>query len=68
MSLASISLLVNALADYGFVNDVMNDNTGNSWVWDLFFISDFLIIAAALYWYNRYYVTRQLADRKGIRL
>ena len=45
MSLASTSLLVNALADYGFVNDVMNDNTANRWVWGLFFISDFLIIA-----------------------
>ncbi|MGC2682174.1 MAG: hypothetical protein WA323_09925 [Candidatus Nitrosopolaris sp.] len=68
MLLASISLLINALADYGFVNDVMNDKTGNKWIWDLFFISDFLIIAAALYWYNRYYVTREIADRKGIRL
>ena len=64
----SISLLVNALADYGFVNGVMNNNTGNRWVWDLFFISDFLIIVAALYWYNRYYVMRELANRKYIRL
>jgi len=68
MLLASISLLINALADYGVVNDIMNDNTGNRWIWDLFFISDFLIIAASLYWYNRYYVTRELADRKDIRL
>ncbi len=68
MTLASLSLLINALADYGFVNDVMNDNTGNKWIWDLFFISDFLIIAAALYWYNRYYVTRSLIDRKDIKL
>lgn len=68
MTLASLSLLINALADYGFVNDVLNDNSGNKWIWDLFFISDFLIIAAALYWYNRYYVTREIADRKDIRL
>jgi hypothetical protein len=68
MTLASLSLLINALADYGFVNDVMNNNTGNKWIWDLFFISDFLIIAAALYWYNRYYVTRSLTDRKDISL
>jgi len=67
MLLASLSLLINALADYGYVNDVMNNNTENRWVWDLFFISDFLIIAAALYWYNRYYVTRELANRKGKR-
>jgi hypothetical protein len=68
MTLASFSLLINALADYGFLNDVMNDNTGNIWIWDLFFISDFLLIAAALYWYNRYYVTRRLTDRKDMRL
>ena len=68
MTLASLSLLINALADYGFVNDVLNGNTVNKWIWDLFFISDFLIIAAALYWYNRYYVTREIADRKNVRL
>jgi hypothetical protein len=67
MSLASISLLINALADYGYVNDVMNKDMKNLWVWDLFFISDFLIIAASLYWYNKYYVTRELTNRKGIR-
>jgi hypothetical protein len=66
MTLASLSLLINALADYGFVNDVMNDNTGNKWIWELFFISDFIIVAAALYWYNRYYVTKEIADRKKI--
>ena len=41
---ASISLLVNAFADYGFVNDVMNNNMENIRVWDLFFIADFLIL------------------------
>src|SRR5207245_7637517 len=64
-SFASISLLGNAFADYGFVNDVMNHNMENTWVWDLFFIADFLILAAALYWYNRYYVTREIAQRKS---
>jgi hypothetical protein len=65
---ASISLLVNAFADYGFVNDIMNNNMENTWVWDLFFIADFLILAAALYWYNRYYVTREIAERKSTML
>jgi hypothetical protein len=63
--LASISLLVNALADYGFVRDVLNNKMENVWIWDLFFIADFLIIAAALYWYNRYFVTRKLEKRKS---
>ena len=65
---ASISLLVNAFADYGFVNDVMNNNMENIRVWDLFFIADFLILAAALYWYNRYHVTREVAKRKSTML
>jgi hypothetical protein len=67
-SFAAISLLVNAFADYGFVSDVINNNMENTWVWDLFFIADFLILAAALYWCNRYYVTREIANRKSTML
>lgn len=67
-SFAAISLLVNAFADYGFVSDVINNNMKNTWFWDLFFIADFLILAAALYWYNRYYVTREIANRKSTML
>jgi hypothetical protein len=64
-SFAAISLLVNAFADYGFVSDVINNNMKNTWFWDVFFIADFLILAAALFWYNRYYVTREIANRKS---
>jgi hypothetical protein len=58
-SFAAISLLVNAFADYGFVSDVINNNMENTWVWDLFFIADFLILAAALYWYNPVYSAQE---------
>jgi hypothetical protein len=64
-SLFSMSLLVNAVADFGFINYVMNDNVESTWIWDLFFIADFLIMAAALYWYNRYYISRELANMKS---
>jgi hypothetical protein len=47
--LSSLSLLINAIADDGFVNDVARGNSHNLWFWDLFFITDYLIMAAALY-------------------
>jgi hypothetical protein len=67
-SMFSISLLVLAIADFGFINYVMNNNLESTWIWDLFFISDFLIMAAALYWYNRHYIPRELANRKSTTL
>ena len=57
--LTSLSILVNAIADDGFVNDVVNGNSHNLWFWDLFFITDYLIMAAALFWYNRFYISYQ---------
>jgi hypothetical protein len=54
-----MSLLVNAVMDYGFINYVMNNNVQSTWIWDLFFIADFLIMAAALYWYNRHHISRE---------
>jgi hypothetical protein len=63
-----MSLLVNAVMDYGFINYVMNNNVQSTWIWDLFFIADFLIMAAALYWYNRHHISRELANRKSTSL
>ncbi len=58
----------NAVADFGFINYVMNNNVESTWIWDLFFIGDFLIMAAALYWYNRHYISRELANWKSTTL
>jgi hypothetical protein len=46
--LTSLSLLVNAIADDGFANDVVSGNSHNLLFWDLFFITDYLIMASAL--------------------
>jgi uncharacterized membrane protein len=67
-SLFSMSLLVNAVADFGFINYVMNNNVESTWIWDLFFTADFLIMAVALYWYYRHYISRELANMKSTTL
>ena len=66
--LSSLSLLVNAIADDGFVNDVVSGNSHNLWFWDLFFITDYLIMAAALFWYNRFYISNELKKSARIKL
>ena len=66
--LSSISLLVNAIADDGFVNDVVSGNSRNLLFWDLFFITDYLIMAAALFWYNRFHISSGLKKSNRIKL
>jgi hypothetical protein len=66
--LSSISLLVNAIADDGFANDVVSGNSHNLSFWDLFFITDYLIMAAALFWYNRFHISNKLKKSNRIKL
>ena len=66
--LSSISLLVNAIADDGFANDVVSGNLHNLLFWDLFFITDYLIMAAALFWYNRFHISNELKKSTRIKL
>jgi hypothetical protein len=66
--LSSLSLLVNAIADDGYVNDFVIDNSHNLWVWDLFYVADFIIMSGALFWYNKFHIsteTRSNARIKG---
>ena len=58
--LASLSLLVNAIEDHGFVNDSFTGNLNELWVWDLFFVIDYLILAGALFWFNRYHIPHKI--------
>ena len=62
--LTSLSLLVNAIADDGFANDVASGNTHNLLFWDLFFITDYLIMAAALIWFNKFHISNELKKIK----
>lgn len=58
--LSSLSLLVNAVADDGYVNDFVNANSHNLWIWDLFYVTDFIIMAGALFWYNKFHISNEI--------
>lgn len=49
--LSTLSLLVNAVADNGYTQDYIVGNA-SYWPWDLFYITDFIIMTGALLWYN----------------
>jgi len=60
--LASLSLLVNAIADNGYTNDYIN-GSASALPWDLFYIADFIIMSGALFWYNRYHITDHISKK-----
>jgi hypothetical protein len=62
--LASLSLLINAIADDGYVLDFVNGNTHSLWFWNLFYVTDFIIMAGALFWYNRFHISDELRKKK----
>ena len=47
--LSSLSLFLNAIADDGYVIDFINGNLQNLWVWNLFYIADFIMMSGALF-------------------
>jgi hypothetical protein len=66
--LSSLSLLINAIADDGYLIDFVNRNSEHLIFWDLFYVMDFIIMAGALFWYNRYHVATSRRSRKTIEL
>jgi hypothetical protein len=58
--LTSFSLLINAIADDGYVRDFVGSNFHHLWFWDLFYVTDFIIMAGALFWINRFQITHTL--------
>src|SRR6188472_656912 len=54
--LSSLSLLVNAIADDEYANDFVNGHLHNLLFWDMFYVSDFIIMAGALFWYNGFHI------------
>ena len=58
--LSSLSLLINAIADDGYVNDFVMRNLENLWLWDLFYVTDFIIMAGALVWYNIFHISHEV--------
>ena len=55
--LSSLSLLVNSIADDGYITDFVTGNSENLWFWELFYITDFIIISGALFWYNKFHIS-----------
>jgi hypothetical protein len=57
--LSSLSLLVNAIADEGYVNDFVNGHLHSLLFWDMFYVTDFIIMAGALFWYNKFHILHE---------
>jgi hypothetical protein len=62
--LSSLSLLINSIADDGYLIDFVKRNSQHLIFWDLFYVADFIIIAGALLWYNRYHITSSRRSKK----
>jgi hypothetical protein len=62
--LSSLSLLVNAIADDGYVYDFVSGNSQNLWIWDLFYVTDFIIMSGALFWYNKFHISNELRNAR----
>jgi hypothetical protein len=62
--LSSLSLLINAISDTGYVDDFIRGSS-TLWKWDLFYINDFMFMAAALYWFNRFHISNSLKGNKN---
>ncbi len=58
--LSSLSLLINAIADDGYLIDFVNGHSEGLWIWDLFYVTDFIIMSAALFWYNKFHISNEL--------
>jgi hypothetical protein len=57
--LSSLSLSVNAIADEGYVNDFVNGHLHSLLFWDMFYVTDFIIMAGALFWYNKFHILHE---------
>jgi hypothetical protein len=62
--LSSLSLLINAIADDGYVHDFVSGNSQNVWFWYLFYVTDFIIMSGALFWYNWFHISSSKLGRK----
>ena len=62
--LSSLSFSVNAIADNGYVYDFVNGATQNLWIWDLFYVTDFIIMSGALFWYNKFHISNEIKNAR----
>ena len=64
--LSSLSLLINAIADDGYLSDFVNGHLHNLLFWDMFYLTDFIMMAGALFWYNRFHISHEKRRLKAI--
>jgi hypothetical protein len=62
--LSSLALLINAIADEGYLNDFVNGRVHNLLFWNIFYVADFIMMAGALFWYYRFHVSPERRKMK----
>jgi len=62
--LSSLSLLINAIADDGYVYNFVHGDSQTLWIWDLFYVADFIIMAGALFWYNKFHISNEIKNAR----
>jgi hypothetical protein len=60
----SLSLLINAVADEAYVNDYVKGHLHNLLFWNIFYVTDFIIMAGALFWYYKFHVSPERRKMK----
>ncbi len=62
--LLSLSLLLAAAGDVGFAYYSAAGMEEQDWVWDLLFNADYIIMAATLFWHNKFFIYNKNAATK----
>lgn len=62
--LLSSSLLIVAVADSGFGYYEATDMAGEIWLWDVFYCTSYIVMAAALFWHNRFFIYHENKVKK----
>ena len=62
--LSSLSLLISAVADERYLIDFVNGRLHNLLFWNIFYVTDFILMAGALFWYYRFHVSPERRKMK----
>ncbi len=62
----SLSLLINAVADEAYVIDYVKGHLHNLLFWNIFYVTDFIIMTGALFWYYKFHVSPGRNKMKAI--
>jgi hypothetical protein len=60
----SLSLLINAVADEGYLNDFVGRRLHHLLFWNIFYVTDFIIMAGALFWYYKFHIIPKQGSMK----